>query len=101
MFLLKDTTQWRRYFILYKYDELTCCVEYSVDPDQMASSEAIWSGSTLFSVEFISGLILFLIEFIHFLLFKHIKCYVKVCSWGQVNLSLDKYLMPIYLSLGK
>ena len=36
-----------------------------MDPDQMASSEAISSGSTLYSVEFISGFILLLIEFIH------------------------------------
>ena len=26
----------------------------SVDPDQMASSEAIWSGSTLFVIQFVN-----------------------------------------------
>ena len=37
------------------YYELTmpCFMENSVDPDQLASSEASWSGSTLFSIEFI------------------------------------------------
>ena len=28
------------YFIFDNYDELTCCGENSVDPDQLASSEA-------------------------------------------------------------
>ena len=32
------------------YDELICCEENSVDPDQLASNEASWSGSTLFSI---------------------------------------------------
>ena len=34
------------------YYELTCCTENSVDPDQLASEEAIRSGSTLFKIEF-------------------------------------------------
>ena len=48
------------YFMYDNYDELVCCGENSVDPDQLASSEANWSAFTLFSIEFISGFILFL-----------------------------------------
>ena len=36
-----------------------------MNPDQLASSEPSLSGSTLFSIEFISGFILLLKEFIH------------------------------------
>ena len=41
------------FYILISYFELTmsCCMEYSVDPDQLASEEASLSGFTLFSVE--------------------------------------------------
>ena len=30
------------------------CLDNSVDPDQMASEEAIWSGSTLFFIQFMN-----------------------------------------------
>ena len=33
---------------------LTLAFENSVDPDQMASEEAIWSGSTLFFIQFMN-----------------------------------------------
>ena len=44
---------------------MPCCMENSVDPDQLASEEASWSGSTLFSFQFISGFILFFKEFMY------------------------------------
>ena len=81
-----------------------CCGKNSADPDQLASSE-----STLFSIEFMSGFILFLKS-----LYNHVYCFTTlkaklsslciisfICSLRQVKLSLDKYLMTIYLSLGK
>ena len=39
--------------ILINYYMLTWCIEKSVDPDQLASSEAICSGSTLLARELI------------------------------------------------
>ena len=33
---------------------MSCCMENGVYPDQLASEEASGSGSTLFSIEFIS-----------------------------------------------
>ena len=33
---------------------LTLAFENTVDPDQMASEEAIWSGSTLFFIQFMN-----------------------------------------------
>ena len=41
------------------FNELACCMESSVDPDQLASLEASLYVSTLFSVEYVSGFILF------------------------------------------
>ena len=35
-------------------------MENSVDPDQLASEEASWSGSTLFSIEYVSDSLLIL-----------------------------------------
>ena len=35
----------------FDYNELTSCIENSVDPDQLASEEASWSGSLLFTRE--------------------------------------------------
>ena len=35
------------------YYELTYCVKNSVDPDQLAPSEASWSGSTLFLIIYV------------------------------------------------
>ena len=37
------------------YSRFQGCIENSADPDQLASIEASWSGSTLFSKEEISG----------------------------------------------
>ena len=89
------------YLIFDNYDELMCCGKNSADLDQLASSE-----STLFSIEFMSGFILFLKN-----LYNHVYCFSTlraklsslciICSLGQVKLSLDKYLTTIYLSLGK
>ena len=48
------------FHILINYYKLTSCIENSVDPDQLASEEASWSGSTLFTREAIgSGSLLF------------------------------------------
>ena len=47
------------FHILLNYYEFTCCIENSVDPDQLASEEASLSGSTLFIRELITGFILF------------------------------------------
>ena len=82
---------------------MSCCMENSVDPDQLASSEASWSGSTLFSFEFISGFILFFKEFMYGDQQSKGKLgsLCITCSLGQVKFSLDKYIMAIYLSLGK
>ena len=52
------------YLIFDNYDEHTCCRENSVDPDQLASPEAR-KPATLFSIEFISGFIMFLKELIY------------------------------------
>ena len=56
-------------------------------------------GSTLLSIEFISGFVLFLKEFIHVYCLSTVRAYPSylciICSFGQVNLSLDKYLMTI------
>ena len=41
------------YFIFGSYYELTSCVENSVYPDQLASSETSWSGSTLFLIVYV------------------------------------------------
>ena len=37
------------FHILINYYEFTCCIENSVDPDQLASEEASCFGSTLFT----------------------------------------------------
>ena len=47
------------FFIGY-YELKMSCIENSVDPDQMVSSETKWSGSKWFSTEFIIGFKLFL-----------------------------------------
>ena len=74
------------------------CLENSVDPDQLASSEVSWSGPTLFSIEFISGFILFFKEFMHGISKVRAK---PICSMGLVKFFLDKNIMAFYLSLGK
>ena len=71
-----------------------------MDLDQLATSI-----NTVFTRVF-SGFILFLKEFIRVnILFKHReglgKYFVHYMFLGQVDLSLEKYLMTIYLSLGK
>ena len=76
------------------YYEFTCCIENSVDPDQLASS----SGSTLFTRESISAWF--------YTVFKTVNClsterYKLICTISQVKFSLDKYIMAIYLSLDK
>ena len=80
--------------VLYYW--FTCCIENSVALDQLDSSEAIGSGSTLL-IELMSGFIL---------LFESVKClsterYKLICTIRQVKFSLDKYIMAIYLSLDK
>ena len=60
----------------------------------------------LFSMEFIFGFILFKKEFKHVnyclsTLKAKLSSLCIICSLGQVKPSLDKYLILIYLSLGK
>ena len=69
-----------------------------MDPDQLASLEASLSESTPFTRELVSA-------WFHNV-FKSVKClsterYKVMCTIGQVKLSLDKYIMAIYLSLEK
>ena len=63
----------------------------SVDPDQLASSEASWSGFTLFTRELMSA-------WFH-TVFKSVSC--LICTIVQVKFSLDKYIMAINVSLDK
>ena len=84
-----------------------------MDPDQLASSEASLSGSTLFTrdlqkpadqdpyylQELISGFILFLNFF-------RVKClstekYKLMFALRHVKFAMDMYIMAIYLSLDK
>ena len=67
-----------------------------MDPDQLASSEASLSEPALFPIEFISVFIVFLKSFMHV-----ISSLCIICSLGQELFSLDKYILAIYLSLGK
>ena len=55
----KAITTFLYFILLIYYNKLACCMGKSVDPDQLASLEASWSGSTLFSKEYISGFIMF------------------------------------------
>ena len=69
-----------------------------MDSDQLASSEASWSGSTLLTRELISA-------WFH-TVFESVNClsterYKLICTIGQVKFSLDKYILTIYLSLDK
>ena len=79
------------------------CMENSVDPDQLASSEAISSGSSLFSTKFVSGFIQFLKEIIHGISKERAKLnsLPHYLFFGTSKISLGKYFMAIYLSLGK
>ena len=88
-----NNTQLIQFCISYfDYYELTCCIENSVDPDQLASSEASSSGSTLFTREVVSCFKLFSKEFIYCLrTVRYIKAMV-ICFFltskiyfGQVN----------------
>ena len=74
--------------------EFTCCIENSVDPDQVASEEASWSGATLFTRELISAWFHTVSESENCL---STERYQQICTIGQVNFSLDKYIMTIYL----
>ena len=81
------------------YYEFTCCIENSVDPDQLASLEASSSGSTPVTRVLIE------ISWFH-TVFESVNClstkrYKLICTIGQVKFSLDKYIMTIYLSLDK
>ena len=67
-------------------------------PDQLASLEASWYGSTLFTRELISA-------WFH-TVFESVNClsterYKLICTIGKVKFSMDKYIMAIYLSLDK
>ena len=79
------------------------CTENNVDPDQLASSEASWSGSTLFSIDIISGFILLLKRL--YMVYSKVRAKLSslciICSLEQVKFSLDKFIMTICLSLGK
>ena len=65
----------------------------SVNPDQLASEEAVYKRINIW----------------FYTVFERVNClnclsterYKLICSFGQVNFSLDKYIMAIYLSLDK
>ena len=78
--------------ILINHYEFTCCIENSVDPDQVASE------STLFTRELISAWFHTVLESENCLSKER---YQLICTIEQVNFSLDKYIMAIYLSLDK
>ena len=67
----------------------------SVDPDQLASSEANWSGSTLFAK---TGHVVFSKRRANFCLYIHIhiKAYTKACMPnGSANRErLDQHVFP-------
>ena len=69
-----------------------------MDPDQLASSEASQSGSTLFTRELISALFHAVFDSVNCL---STERYKLICTIGQVKFSLDKYIIAIYLSLDK
>ena len=69
-----------------------------MDPDQLASSEASWSGSTFLTRELISAWFHTVLESVNCL---STESYKLICTSGQVKFSLDKYIMAIYLSLDK
>ena len=77
-----------------------------MDPDQLASEEASWSKSTLFSLVYVWFHTAFKGVY-RCILFKNSKGFPQIImhylffNMGQVKLSMDKYLMAIYLSLGK
>ena len=96
------------FHILINYYELTSCIDNSVNPDQLASEEASWSGSTLFTREASwSGSIPFTrVDTWFHTVFERVNClstemYKLICSFGQVKFSMDKYIISICLSLDK
>ena len=79
---------------LVNYYEFRCCIENIMDPDQLASSEASYSGSTLFTR----------VGNCFHTIFERLNClsterYKLKCSFGKVI--FDKYIMAIYLSVDK
>ena len=64
----------------------------------MASEEASLSGSSLFTRELISAWFHTVLESENCL---STERYQVICTIGQVNFSLEKYIMVIYLSLDK
>ena len=57
-------------------------MENSEDPDQLASEEVSWSRSTLFSIEFISGFILFL-KSVYIYGNSKLKCFALSILWDK------------------
>ena len=86
------------FHILINYYEFTCCIENSVDPDQLTPEEARLSGSTLFTRELISAWFHTVLESAN--CFSTERCKL-ICTIRQVKFLLDKYIMAIYLSLDK
>ena len=68
---------------------MLCCIENSVNPDQLALKQPADQDPHCFSIE------------IWFHFFKSWSSLCIFCSLGQVKFSLDKYIMAIYLSQGK
>ena len=70
-----------------------------MDPDQLASAEVSWSGSTLFLIVYAWFCTAFKVYTC--IVFKQseaqIFVYYLFFNMGQVKLSMDKYLMAIYL----
>ena len=73
------------FHILINYYEFTCCIENSVDPDQL-----IWIYTVYMRVD---------ICMVFILVFESVN--KLICTVGRVKFSLDKYIMSIYLSLDK
>ena len=66
-----------------------------MDPDQLASSEVSWSGSTLFTKEFISGFILFssfcTVSAQYYISKFSLDKYIMVisCPWASININIS------------
>ena len=76
------------FHIFINYYEFTCCIENSVDPDQLASE------------------VYKRVDIWFYTVFERVNClsterYKLIYSFGQVNFSLDTYIMAFYLSLDK
>ena len=93
-----------RFCIFINYYKLTPCIENSVNPDQLASSEATWSGSTLFTREACwSGSTLFTREtsWSGSILFARVDIWFYT-AFEQINcLSIERYKAKLFIRPSK